>query len=345
MESQTFFLHLLPELENRLFRMRIHPFLYSRWCIVLLCAIAFVILASLLYIKYKTGSDELRQQVNPTFQRAINEELEARFERSNEKFIYSKGTFSVPDHGQKEKESTTKENRNLLIYGDFEQLVKQLHLKEKHPISTDSLNFHFNKVMRRMGMNVHTEVEITNLTTQTTLTSSKSFNKSDYPFYSDPLVIDKRHEIQVQGFVKFPLWVILLHGEWNVSDFLGISMIFLIFTSIGFISSRIHLEKKRKNTKTLRFGNLTFDIMRRRLYSEHEEVEVRAQLTKLIILFLEAPDHILTKEEIKLHFWPKNEYQTDSKIHNLIASLRTICRIDPSIRIESISQKGYQLIW
>lgn len=329
--------------------MRIQHFIYSQGSIAILCALAFALFAGLLYTKYQTGTTELQQQIDPTFRTAINEELESRFSRSSEVFIYSKGTPTDPGNDIyahiQEYQTDTLRKEDAVIYGDFEQLIKQYHLKKLQPLSADSLNFYFNKSMRRMGMNVHTEVEITQLSTQTTTASGKSFNRSNYSYHSEPLIIDVKHEMQVQGFAKFPLLVILLHGEWNAIDFLGIGILLGIFTGIGFILSRLHLEKKQKNVRTLRIGNLTFDVVRRKLYSNSEEVEVRAQLAKLIVLFLEAPEHLLTKEEIKLHFWPKSTYQTDSKMHNLIASLRTLCKMDPSIRIESISQKGYQLIW
>ncbi len=349
MTNQFFFLHLLPELDPRLFTMRIRQFIYSQWCVIVLCTVALVTLLCLTHLKYRTGITELKQQINPIFKRAIDKELEIRFTRGD---IYH-SSASTPTIKPGDKTFTTENgsktfpsNKDLYLYGNLAQQAKQAYLhSDGEPLHADSLNFYFKNLMQEMGIKSSTQVIITDLTTQSTTSSGHTSSIPIYPYSSDALVIDYLEELQVQAFVNYPFLTILFYEKWPLYQIIGILLVGLLLHITGILAYCIHQQKKRNGQKKLRLGNLTFDVARRKLYSGKEEIEVRAQLAKLIILFLEAPDHILTKEEIKLHFWPQNAYQTDSKIHNLIANLRQVCKLDPSIRIESISQQGYQLTW
>ena len=63
----------------------------------------------------------------------------------------------------------------------------------------------------------------------------------------------------------------------------------------------------------------------------------------LLLLFINAPEHFLTKEDIKNVFWPQED-KPDNKIHNHISTLKSSIKNFSEYQIITEPKKGYRLV-
>lgn len=332
-----------------------------RGCIAILYTIALIVFVWAIYDKYHTGISELRKQINPAFRQAVSEELEARFERCNDVFVFKRGkdttlvgaqpTGNPADYPIKALE------KGQVLHGNFEQQVKQLHLHKNHPISADSLNTYFSKIMRRMGIKVQTKVEIKNLETQKTMVSGNdSTNLAIYPYSSETYVIDHHKRTQVQGFVDFPVEIALLHGgwpqfiRWTLFSILCI-LIAVLISYRKFISKRLFNQDEEdpfiriinRKEGVYQIADIVLSTKQQAIFYKKEKMKISAQSMLLLETMILDEKHLLSKDFAYTGFKSENVLSSENNLQVAIKRLRNVLSIDPRIKIKTIRNVGYQL--
>lgn len=86
-----------------------------------------------------------------------------------------------------------------------------------------------------------------------------------------------------------------------------------------------------------------FNSDQQKLIIDKKKILLSPQASVLLKHFLDAPNHILNNEEIKSIFWV-DKFYNESRIHNAIRRLRSYLKNIPSIRIQKIKNKSYELV-
>ena len=68
-----------------------------------------------------------------------------------------------------------------------------------------------------------------------------------------------------------------------------------------------------------------------------------AKVEHFVLRLINAPEHFLTKEDIKNVFWPQED-KPDNKIHNHISTLKSSIKNFPEYQIITEPKKGYRLV-
>jgi DNA-binding winged helix-turn-helix (wHTH) protein len=94
------------------------------------------------------------------------------------------------------------------------------------------------------------------------------------------------------------------------------------------------------------FGDFEFDDRRRCLTSGGHPVRLRGQTVDLLVLLLERPGELRTREEIQRRLWPESNVEFDHSLDVLVSRLRALLgERSPQPRyIETVPRKGYRFI-
>ena len=94
------------------------------------------------------------------------------------------------------------------------------------------------------------------------------------------------------------------------------------------------------------FGDFEFDDSRRCLTSGGHPVRLRGQTVDLLVLLLEKPGELRTREEIQRRLWPDSNVEFDHSLDVLVSRLRALLgERSPQPRyIETVPRKGYRFI-
>jgi DNA-binding winged helix-turn-helix (wHTH) protein len=94
------------------------------------------------------------------------------------------------------------------------------------------------------------------------------------------------------------------------------------------------------------FGDFEFDDSRRCLTSGGHVVRLRGQAVDLLVLLLERPGELLTRDEIQRRLWPDSNVEFDHSLDVLVSRLRAVLgERSPQPRyIETVPRKGYRFI-
>lgn len=71
-----------------------------------------------------------------------------------------------------------------------------------------------------------------------------------------------------------------------------------------------------------RFEKMVLKLESQKLYINDQPCPIAPADFNLLLLFINAPEHFLTKEDIKNVFWPQED-KPDNKIHNHISTLKS----------------------
>ena len=80
------------------------------------------------------------------------------------------------------------------------------------------------------------------------------------------------------------------------------------------------------------------------MYIDNVECSITNMDFDLLKMFLKAPDHYLSREDIKKALWPKEDL-VDDKINTHITSLRNKIKNLEGYSIKTIRGKGYCLVF
>jgi two-component system, OmpR family, response regulator len=85
--------------------------------------------------------------------------------------------------------------------------------------------------------------------------------------------------------------------------------------------------------------HLFFDISSHSLILHNEKVQLHAKEAKLLKLFLQKPNQIITHETLQSHLWEYDEEPSDDALRTYIKNIRKLIGKD---RIVSLKKLGYQ---
>lgn len=327
---------------------------------MLLCIIALTVFVRAMYDKYQTGISELRKQLDPAFRQAINEELESRFGRCNEVFIYRKGENLTSGDAQltslSENNSPNKLPKGQVLLGSFEQQFKQYHLRQNHPICADSLNFYLTQIMKRMGIKVQTKVEIKNQETSKTQVSKSKRTDLVYPYASEVYLIDSNQQIQVQAFADFPTEMAFLYDGWPRFIRRTLFSMTCLLLAVLILCRRLIAKKVFNQEEEIplirilnqkeglyQIADLVLSTRQQAIFYKKEKIRISARSMFLLETMILNEKHILPKDFAYTGFKNENVLSSENNLQVAIKRLRNILAVDPRVKINTLRNVGYQL--
>lgn len=95
----------------------------------------------------------------------------------------------------------------------------------------------------------------------------------------------------------------------------------------------------------MQFGEFTLDEKQARLLRQQEEISIEPKLFELLLLFVNQPNTIISRQIILDNLWA-DSLITDNSINKLIANLRKVLADEPKNPryIQTVPKRGYRLI-
>lgn len=90
--------------------------------------------------------------------------------------------------------------------------------------------------------------------------------------------------------------------------------------------------------------NAKFNSVLRKIIIDKKEISLPPQASILLKHFLDAPNYILSNEEIKDIFWVDKSYKKEARLHNAVNRLRSYLENVPEIKIQKTRTKSYELV-
>lgn len=247
--------------------------------------------------------------------------------------------------------------------------VRSIHslICEESPLSADSLNRSWFQSLHTQGMNVETSVclSIMDLYDNVSHSSSKgeSYAASD-SCLSFVIYVGDRCEIEVNGFMPCSFWqVVCYHRYPFLGILLGVITLFSILYYIYWLMRRppkVKLVTKEVTHEVIKFvkdvdltepecyrlfPNLFFDVKHQMLLVGDKKIKLPPQSCLILKLFLDAPSHTLTDEEILKGIWPK---VPGTDIHRFSMAYSRLCRLLAKhgfiIKFRRVDSQHYRLI-
>ncbi|WP_301421596.1 hypothetical protein [Bacteroides caecimuris] len=156
------------------------------------------------------------------------------------------------------------------------------------------------------------------------------------------------NEIEVEPFIRYS-WLTVLKNASIKMVVIG-ELIFLVLLFICFI---YYLRKKIKKSvssvedisqSVINLANLRYVYSSHEFYVDNRKVQVRSQSASLLLLFLKAPSHTVTKEEIISCLWRPEDSGVEGRLRRAVSDLRSLFR-EESVNISiKLSGNNYSLI-
>lgn len=299
--------------------------------------ISFVLLLCLLF---QSGKENILVQMDSTLREAINLDYQKRL---NQKLVVHRPL------GRKMKGSRIKTEKGIetIIFKDSidehiaEQLVNQYVLAKFSPINPDNFNDIFrsaiknNKIAEKTGI-----IYCYNGKKQYSDCDSVSPQSA---IITHPQIIDIKATASVQAWTDCN-WITILQNTTlkTLLSAIAYGMILLLVSILLYI----HKDKKEdiiEYGENIEIGDLLLQKDMQRIYIKGEMCPIRRADFKLLLLFVQAPNHFLTREDIKNAFWPKED-NSDNKIYSHISTLKSSLKDFPKYQIIRETGRGYRLI-
>lgn len=155
-------------------------------------------------------------------------------------------------------------------------------------------------------------------------------------------VIDAKKTAGVQAWAIIHWTEIVRHTASKVLWSIIAYFIVLLWVSLLFLKKPQEKEIP-VNRDCIQFGKMTLKLESQKLYINDQPCPIVPTDFNLLVLFLNAPEHFLTKEDIKNAFWPKED-KPDNKIYSHISTLKSSLKDFPEYQITTEAQKGYRLV-
>lgn len=294
----------------------------------------------LFYFLFQDGKENIHAQINHTLQETITLDY---YNRLNKKLK------SHRPLGRKMKGSRIKTEKGIetIIFKDSidehiaEQLVNQYVLAKFSPINPDNFNDIFrsaiknNKIAEKTGI-----IYCYNGKKQYSDCDSVSPQSA---IITHPQIIDIKATASVQAWTDCN-WIIILQNTTlkTLLSAIAYGMILLLVSILLYI----HKDKKEdiiEYGENIEIGDLLLQKDMQRIYIKGEMCPIRRADFKLLLLFVQAPNHFLTREDIKNAFWPKED-NSDNKIYSHISTLKSSLKDFPKYQIIRETGRGYRLI-
>lgn len=175
----------------------------------------------------------------------------------------------------------------------------------------------------------------------------KAFSDNDSISFQSALttpvqVIDAKKTAGVQAWAIIHWTEIVRHTASKVLWSIIAYFIVLLWVSLLFLKKPQEKEIP-VNRDCIQFGKMTLKLESQKLYINDQPCPIVPTDFNLLVLFLNAPEHFLTKEDIKNAFWPKED-KPDNKIYSHISTLKSSLKDFPEYQITTEAQKGYRLV-
>jgi DNA-binding response OmpR family regulator len=139
-----------------------------------------------------------------------------------------------------------------------------------------------------------------------------------------PRTLDIKKIVRVQAWIDMPFGAIVKNmydgAFWSLLLFFGV----LLWASFS--------SWEMKDPNKVRFGKMFLNKEAKKVVIDGKECPLRNQEFQLLLMFVEKPDHALSREEIKNVFW-KEELGVDNRVSNLLSTLRNALKEFPEYQI------------
>ncbi len=142
----------------------------------------------------------------------------------------------------------------------------------------------------------------------------------------------QEHRAQLTANAGLTIWKM-----WVLSDQRA-SGVLLLMSALWLLLLRFVPLKKT----TLLLGMLSYDDRCHRFYAQGSELRFTPMQRQLMELFMAAPDHRLSQQDICNHLWPRKP-DASATLYTLIRRLKTILGETANVNIECQRGDSYQL--
>lgn len=237
-------------------------------------------------------------------------------ERHDDELKYSSGRLGRKVKGitiVTEKGEENFEFKDSIDETMADRLAAQYMLAQIHPIHPDTLNGLMQEELKKYAIESETGIIYTyNGKSQYSKNDSLTIHRSSVHF-DISRTLDIKKTVRVQAWIDMPLGTVVK----NMHDgaFWSLLLFFGVLLWVSFSSWEVEDPDKVK------FGKMLLNKEAKKMTIDGKECPLRNQEFQLLLMFVEKPDHTLSREEIKNVFW-KEEQGVDNRVSNLISTLR-----------------------
>lgn len=215
-----------------------------------------------------------------------------------------------------------------------DRLAAQYLLAQIHPIHPDTLNSLLQEELDKYDIRGVTGIIYTfHGKSQYSGSDSLSIHRSSVHL-DIPRTLDIKKTVCVQAWIDMPFGTIVK----NMHD--GAFWSLLLFWGVMLWASFSSWEVEDPNK--VKFGKMLLNKEAKKLIINGKECPLRNQEFQLLLMFVEKPEHSLSREEIKNAFWGE-EHGVDNRVSNLLSTLRNALKEFPEYSILVDEEKGYVL--
>lgn len=216
------------------------------------------------------------------------------------------------------------------------RLSVQYLLAKIHPIHPDTLNHLLQEELKKYVKESTTGVVYTNQgVSQYSANDSLSIHRP-FVHLAKPRVLDIKNTVRVQPWISTAPWYVVR----NMHDGAFWSLLAFFFVLLWVSLSSWEEDDPNK----VKFGKMILNKEAKKVTIHGKECKLRNQEFLLLLLFVEKPNHTLSRNEIRCAFW-KDEQGTVNRVSNLLSTLRNALKDFPECQIIANEEDGYELAW
>ena len=260
-------------------------------------------------------------------------------ERHDDELKYSSGRLGRKVKGitiVTEKGEENFEFKDSIDETMADRLAAQYMLAQIHPIHPDTLNHLLQEELKKYVKESTTGVVYTNQgVSQYSANDSLSIHRP-FVHLAKPRVLDIKNTVRVQPWISTAPWYVVR----NMHDGAFWSLLAFFFVLLWVSLSSWEEDDPNK----VKFGKMILNKEAKKVTIHGKECKLRNQEFLLLLLFVEKPNHTLSRNEIRCAFW-KDEQGTDNRVSNLLSTLRNALKDFPECQVIANEEDGYELVW
>lgn len=301
--------------------------------VVVLSVMWFVLLLGLCCV-YMDTKRAMVASLNVALEDAILKDYQ---ERHDEELKYSNGRLGRKVKGVTivtEKGEENFEFKDSIDEVMADRLAAQYLLAQIHPIHPDTLNSLLQEELKKYDIQSETGIIYAyNGKSQYSKNDSLSIHRSSVHF-DIPRTLDIKKTVRVQALINITPW----SAVKNMHDgaFWSLLLFFVVMLWASFSSWEV------KDPNKVKVGKMLLNKEAKKVMIDGKVCPLRNQEFQLLLMFVEKPDHSLSREEIKNAFWGE-EHGVDNRVSNLLSTLRNGLKEFPEYSILVDEEKGYVL--
>jgi DNA-binding response OmpR family regulator len=117
-----------------------------------------------------------------------------------------------------------------------------------------------------------------------------------------------------------------------------------LYLRIKAILKRVKVQEKAIVIDQYQWGNSKFDLELRELTVAGEKIKLTSIESKLLKLFCEHQNKVLTREVAMMGIWGDEEHYRGYSLNVYVSKLRKFFKPDPSVEILNLHGEGYKLV-